>query len=186
MGLEDEGGREDFAVGWGVSANARFRTSERGAAMLGFVGGEGLAGAIYGLSVIPYAAGPTAAGGRLKPLTNYGTYAGYQHTWSDKCCSTMAYGYAFADGAFEMEPVLTNNAWANLLYKANDNFIFGIEYAYGQLHYANGDNGDNHRIMFVLSVQAAQKEPTPAPGAEGRFADGTVPTDTGISTFSRL
>jgi hypothetical protein len=197
IGREDINEDEDFVTGWGVSAAARFRTGACSTVQIGIVGGEGLAGTIFGLSTTLSAAGPTAsfaAGGELTALTNYGAFAGYQHFWSDNCQSNLAYGFAWADGTDVMSGLAahnTHNAWANLIYELNDNFSFGLEYHYGRLETLDGTSGDNHRIQFVLQLTASK------PATKQSRADllpqsirdqvlDAIPEDTGVSQFPRL
>jgi hypothetical protein len=201
MGIEGLAGQEDFAVGWGISATARFRVGASGAAMLGCVGGEGIAGTVYGLSPSGSAGGPSAvamAGGRLLPLENIGAYVGYQQIWMSNCQSSFAYGYSLAEGTPAMPALAvrkTHNAWANLIYQLNESFAFGIEYSYGKLEALDNTPGENHRFLFVIALTTSKRADRQAgiPGAPESIPSlnmlpgaEPLPADTGASRFSRL
>jgi hypothetical protein len=191
MGIEHANGVEEFAVGWGFSAATRLRTTPCGALMLGFVGGEGLAGSIWGLSPGSSSAAlsaPLPAGGEFIPTANYGAYVGYQQIWSERLKSSFAYGFAHADLTSQLAPLTdesSHNAWANLIYQVNDSFGLGLEYAYGTSEALNGVSGDNHRLLLVVALRTSQK--SRQQGAALTDADATfAPGDTGPSRFSRL
>ena len=194
MGSEAPNSHEAFAVGWGVSTAGRFAVGHCGAIMLGFVGGEGIAGAIYGLSPSTAAGGPSAlgvAGDRLIPLTNYGTYIAYEHLWSDQFEASVAYGYAFGEGTPELTERKTQNAFANLIYKHSDNLAIGVEYAYGTYDtydVAKGrTSGDNHRVLFVVALTTAKTlAERRRRASQADLPTLPVPSDSGKSKFSRL
>ena len=193
LGRENVAGTENFATGWGVSATTRFRTSQCGALMLGTVGGKGVAGSIFGLSDT-LAAG--TSGGNLVALNNYGAYAGYQHEWTEYMLSTVAYGIAQGDGTLAGTTHKSQNSWMNLIYKANDNFAFAVQYEYGDRAIVDNNSGDNHRISLVVSVTTGQKEKSNGDAAVRAMpqADAVVrenirsnvPRDSGASRFPRL
>jgi hypothetical protein len=198
MGRENVANVEDFAAGWGVSGATRFRVGESGALMLGVVGGKGIAGSIFGLSSDSLAAG-TSSNGSLIALSNYGTYAGYQHQWSDSLISTVAYGFAQGQGTpgSAGKTQTAQNAWANFIYKVNGNFAFGLEYQFGNRELVNGSTGQDHRVTLVVSVTAGQNNKVSSSAAVKNLAPNTadivqqtvrqnVPSDSGASRFPRL
>lgn len=196
MGRENAADNEDFAAGWGLSAATRFRTGQCGALMLGIVGGEGVGRSIFGLADSFAAAASSSRD--LIPLNAYGTYVGYQHQWTAYMLTTLAYGIAQGDDAIANfgKTRTAQDAWANVIYKANDNFAFGFQYEYGDRELANGDSGDNHRLSLVVSVTTGQKDKSRGDVADrmlSPLADQSVrdevrrsAADTGVSRFSRL
>jgi hypothetical protein len=110
----------------------------------------------------------------------------------------LAYGIAQGDdGIANFGKTRTaQDAWANVIYKANDNFAFGFQYEYGDRELANGDSGDNHRLSLVASVTTGQKNKSRGDVADrmlSPLADQSLrdevrrsAADTGVSRFSRL
>lgn len=206
MGQEALNGDEDFTTGWGLSATTRMRVTDNGALMMGAVGGQGISGAITGMSDT-FAAVP-AANGELESLANYGMYGGFQYHWTDYAYSTIAYGIAQGEGnsTDEEETQTAQNGWVNLIYRVSEGFAFGLEYQYGERELVNGDSGDNHRVSLVVSLTAAPRtqtaasaSPAPAPmimpdGTQSFAPDSVapapvqplVPTSPGVSRFMRL
>ncbi|MBA4017551.1 MAG: hypothetical protein C0483_10300 [Pirellula sp.] len=198
MGREDVVGQESFDVGWGVNFATRFRTTARGAIMLGAVKGQGIAGSIFGLSSAFM--GVTAADGRLSTLGANGFYIGHQRQWSPRLLSSTAYGFAEADDVTNIDPASTtssvHNLWTNLIYQATDYFACGLQYDYGNHRNVAGDTGDDHRFTFVVSITTGQNDKTSrqeaAEGMRGASqadvldATRNVPADSGASRFSRL
>jgi hypothetical protein len=199
MARENVANAEDFATGWGVSGASRFRVGECGALMGGVAGGKGIAGSIFGLAADSLSAG-TSSSGNLIALSNYGTYAGYQHEWSDSLLSTVAYGVAQGQGtaASAGKTHTVQNAWANFIYKVNGNFAFGLEYQYGDRDLVNGNSGQDHRVTLVVSVTAGQNNKAsgatavknlPSAVADTAVRESirqSVPTDSGVSRFPRM
>jgi hypothetical protein len=198
MGRENVALNEDFTTGWGVAGATRFRTGDCGALMLGAVGGRGIAGSIFGLASDSLAAG-TSADGELVGLGNYGGYAGYQHQWADNLISTLAYGFAQGErtAANPEKTRRVQNGWANVIYKANPNFAFGVQYDYGSRDLVDHASGDDHRVMLVVSVISGQNDKssgdtavaTMAPSAGDSLRDEirrSIPTDSGVSRFPRM
>jgi hypothetical protein len=206
MGQETPNGDEDFTTGWGLSATARMRVVEDGALMMGVVGGQGISGAIVGMSDT-FAAAPSA-NGELEALANYGMYGGFQYHWTDFAYSTIAYGIAQGEGNSidEDETQTAQNGWINLIYRVSEGFAFGLEYQYGERELVNDDSGDNHRFSLVVALTAAPKTQStaattaaPAPAAMPDVPYGfapapsapapvqpAVPSSPGVSRFMRL
>jgi hypothetical protein len=198
MGRENPALDEDFTTGWGLTAATRFRTSQCGGLMLGVVSGKGIAGSIFGLS--DSLAADNTAVLDLAAVTNYGAYAGYQHQLTKNLLSTVAYGIAHgAATTAAMTTRQSQNAWANIIYKANESFAYGFQYDYGDRNLVNGTNGDNHRISLVVSVTLGQGNKVDgnaaADAVSGDSADANslrdeirrnVPPETGRSKYRRL
>lgn len=151
IGFEDAGGIEHHRTGGGLSATANVTTWGNDNIRLGLVGGQGIGSFIFGAVTDQTAAGPD--GGLFRTYDNIGTYASYQHFWSPRWSSNIAYGYALADAPPDLPATAarkTQNTWLNLIWAPRPNFGIGIEYHYAVREVRDGTSGDNHRVQFSI------------------------------------
>jgi hypothetical protein len=152
IGLIDANFDEHARTGWGLAGIARFCDSAKANAMyIGFVGGEGIGGYVYGDAL-----GAVIDGnGLIDLLSVFGAYVGYQRVWtqtdaSHNLSSNIAYGFVAGDDSGPMDSNRKlHQTWCNLLWNATGGAAFGIEYQYALREIVAGNSGDNHRFMFV-------------------------------------
>jgi hypothetical protein len=160
IGINDPTFIDHSVTAWGISLIGRFCNQARTDALyFGVVGGEGIGGYIYGdirAAIVPT---PTT----ITKLDNFGTYVAYQHVWSPQdttmaatrnLSSNVAYGYVSSETFAPTDNRHLHQAWCNLLWNATDTAAFGIECQYGEREIADGNQGDNFRIMFVAQISA--------------------------------
>ncbi len=112
---------------------------------------------IYGPGIGRYRGGYSAgldASGKLEATTDFGITAGYQHQWSDKWSSLVAFNHGSIDNT-DGQPVTdltaSNYVAANLLYYFTKNAFVGLEYLRGQREDKDGSDGTANRIQFSIS-----------------------------------
>jgi hypothetical protein len=137
---------------------------------VGVVGGQGIGDYLNGLAT---AAVQDADG--FRALTEIGAYTGLAHLWltdeksHPKLWSNAAYGYLFTDTAATTDSPTERmqQAWANVIWQVNMNWALGLEYHFGMREVADGREGENHRIQFVMKFGTAGSD-------ERAYSDSTA------------
>ncbi len=91
------------------------------------------------------------SGTRLELDNTYSAMLSYQHWWSNRWRSTLAYGFAQTDLPAFANGGLTRQAQSvhlNLLWSPFLQTTLGLEYIYATRSLENGQYGDLHRVQF--------------------------------------
>jgi len=142
----DAGGSDDVYL-WGVNLSAKETTWGTDFAILQLTYGDGVG---------RYRGGTTAApdsNGDLEAVRTAGWMASYQHNWSEKYRSTLAYSAGKGDLPGGAPPdaneELTYLA-ANLVWQFSERAWAGIEYLHGSRETFDGEDGDADRLQISL------------------------------------
>jgi hypothetical protein len=164
IGTENRTGRNDDVLGWGVSLSARARLVRRvglrrllperlwkdNSLMFQVAGGEGIGRYLQDLGGTGSDAGPSATGD-LQALPAIGTYAGYEHWWTQNLWSVATYGYVWVDnstGQPDSAYHSTQYASANLIWNIYPRVYLGMEFLYGLRENKDGRHGHARRFQF--------------------------------------
>jgi len=146
----DPGNADDDALGFGVVLSGKTQLGDPGRRLMGQVSyGEGSAYYCQTLRGTNSDAVYTATG--LEVLTNYTAVVGYEHDWSPKWTSSLAYSLARVDDVAEQaaDALRTaESASVNLVWQPNHRFLTGVEYLYGSREDVSRQSGDAHRVQF--------------------------------------
>lgn len=152
MGFIDSNFVEQSVHGWGLSLVGRKSNDDMTRAIyFGAVGGEGIAGYLFGDIQAASVVSPTS----IVLLENVGGYVAFQQVLSrtsetENLTANIAYGMVDSEAVVASENAQLQQAWCNLLWNANDSVALGLEYQYGHRLIEDRSSGDNHRFSFVV------------------------------------
>lgn len=152
VGYEADDGPDASVFGWGVSAAGAFNVFANDKLLWQAAYGEGMARYVNDLNGDSLDAAPNAAGD-LEALPVLAATAGYVHQWSKQFRSTASYGYVHVDPEAALGPLAieyTHYVSGNLVWHPTKAFRMGLEYLYGIKNTQGGEDGDGHRLDFVL------------------------------------
>lgn len=152
--VRDPSGDSISEQGWGAALTAQYRFSNKNKLGVSVVEGEGLGRYLLGIrgldgsAIVP----PT---NELELRDNHGMMASFLHHWSSEFRSTLMYGKAKSD-ALDWQPGSTTEgstySSANLMWQASPYIVIGVEIAYGEMEYVNGDTRDNTRLALGIQL----------------------------------
>jgi hypothetical protein len=145
--FQPDGGSADDVYLWGLNASAKQTTWGTDFAIVQLTYGDGVG---------RYRGGATAApdsSGELEAVRTAAWMASYQHNWSEKYRSTLAYSAVEGDlpsgAAPDTNEELTYLA-ANLIWQFCDRAWVGIEYLHGTRETFDGSDGDADRLQLSM------------------------------------
>jgi hypothetical protein len=163
-------------TGWGLALSARCTLFRRQRdcgwisdyAFLSVTGGEGIGGYFTDLAKISNVneAAFDIDADILEPLPLLAFFVGYQRQWSDLFHSTFVYSridldshevpesnvIPYEQGQYVSANLMCNVSLCNKEKAKIHSFFAGAEYLFGDRVNARGDEGDAHRVMFVLAA----------------------------------
>jgi len=148
------GNSDESATGWGLSGSGRYNFSDGDWLGASASYGEGLGRYLLGIRSTAGGAieGPDAG---LELRDNWGGFFNYFHKWSDTTRSSITLGYAHAD-PLDFQPDMTFKSTSygavNFLWSPLPYLTVGVEYQYGKLEYADGDDVDNSRVSLGFQI----------------------------------
>jgi hypothetical protein len=151
IGFEDQFGDENLRTGWGVSGTARWNISDADSFRCGVVGGRGVGSYIAGQLGELSAAAPDVGG--FRTLDALGTFAAFQHRWSETFYCGVYYGYTDAQTTPLMATTAMSkiqNGGVNFVWTPRKSFGIGIEYHYASREVRDGRFVDNDRVQFGI------------------------------------
>ena len=151
-----DGGNDDDALGWGISAGGKlaFGPDKRHDIRFSATYGDGI-GRYLGLGYAPDALyDRTALGNRLLKVENFAAFGSLKLGWTGNLRSTIAAGYQHADyPGGVIVPGLANvaaySAAVNLFWSPVKNLDIGIEVRHAEREVANGLKGQMDRVEMA-------------------------------------
>ena len=141
---------DDETFGFGVALSGHTRLGDPGRRLMGQVSyGEGYAYYNQSLRGSDSDAVYTPAG--LEALTAFTAVLGYEHDWSERWTSTVAWSMARVDDLpTQATDALhaTQSASVNLCWQPSPRILTGVEYLYGFREDASRERGEAHRLQF--------------------------------------
>jgi hypothetical protein len=140
-------GSADTVPLWGVNLATKLAT---------FAEDNAIVQITYGDGVGRYRGGTTAApdaNGDMEAVRTFGTLVSYQHFWSDKYRSTVAYSWGKGDlpgGTPTTSTEELSYFAANLIWQYCDRAWTGIEFLHGTRDTLDGASGEANRIQLSL------------------------------------
>jgi len=142
----DVGSADDVFL-WGLNLSAKETTWGNDYAIVQLTYGDGVGRYRGGTTAVPDSSGD------LEAVRTTGVLASYQHEWSEKYRSTLAYSFGEGDlpnGAPpDVNEELTYLA-ANLIWQFCDRAWVGIEYLHGSRETFDGADGEADRLQMAL------------------------------------
>lgn len=150
--IRDNTGREDDAVGWGVSGSGKLKFNQSSNFVFEASYGEGV-GAYYNDGPPNGVFDPVTSSYKNLPLLGY--YLGLEHNWSKTLNSTLLYSAIKVDN-LGLEPDnafrKSNYSSLNLIWRPKNRLMFGIEYLHGERQDKNGAKGSDNRFLLSSRV----------------------------------
>ena len=144
--VPDTGG-EDDALLWGVNVSTKLKTWEKDYAIAQVTYGDGVGRYRGGITAAP------DANGDLEAVPILGLMGSYEHHWSEKYRSTLAYSWGEADlpgDAQTSDSQEVQYLAANLIWQFADRAWVGMEYLYGYNETFDDEDGTANRLQFSM------------------------------------
>jgi hypothetical protein len=144
------GSSDDSTIGWGVALSGKSELGDPGRRLMGQVS-YGRGSGNYNQALRGSGSDAVLSpGGSLRALPSYTFVLGYEHDWSERWSSTVAYSRATVENFSSQAPMAlerTQSASVNLLWTPFRRFLTGAEYLYGTRENNDGQDGMAHRLQ---------------------------------------
>jgi hypothetical protein len=140
-------GSEEDAMLWGVNLSTKLATWDKDSAIVQVTYGDGVGRYRGGIAAAP------DGNGDLEAVETLGVLGSYEHHWSEKYRSTLAYSWGegdLPDGAALTDTEKVTYLAANFIYQFADRAWAGVEYLYGTRDTNDGNEGDANRLQFSI------------------------------------